>query len=158
MEPPRTKRALIRRSRMMSRRNRANDSAVPPAPAWNEKPSRTMPASSQKRAVSSAISRRSGDFVICVVPETILAGSPILSMTTTWSTWLPWICHGTQGNGTRLSVTTMTWSAYSLSASAKPSRPQADGPRSPVALPNGSAVGAAMTAMSMCTSPSWIAW
>ena len=49
----------------------AKDSEVPPAPAWKLNPSVTMPASSQKRAVSSAMSRRSGDLVIWVVPETI---------------------------------------------------------------------------------------
>ena len=37
------------------------------------------------------------------------------------------------------------------------SEPQADGPWDPSASPKASAVGAAMTAMSMCTSPSWIA-
>jgi len=42
-----------------------------------------MPASSQKRAVSSAIKSRSGDLVIWVVPETILLASPIESITTT---------------------------------------------------------------------------
>ena len=89
----------------------AKASAVPPAPAWKEKPSRMMPASRTNWAAISAISRRSGLLVSSVVPETILAGSPIWSSTTTWSTLLPWICHGTQGNGTRLSVTTMTWSA-----------------------------------------------
>ena len=49
--------------------------------------------------------------VICVVPLTILEGSPIDSTSTTQSTWLPWICQGTQGKGTRLSVTTTTCSA-----------------------------------------------
>jgi hypothetical protein len=70
-----------------------------------------IPASAQKRAASSAILRRSGLWVILVVPETIWAGSPMESTSTTRSTLLPWICHGRQGNGTRLSVTTMTLSA-----------------------------------------------
>ena len=85
--------------------------AVPPAPAWKEKPSRMMPASRTKRATSSAMSRRSGLLVTSVVPETILLGSPTLSTTTTASTLLPWICQGMAGKGTRWSVTTMTLSA-----------------------------------------------
>jgi hypothetical protein len=92
--------------------------------------------------------------VICVVPDTIFAGSPTESTSTTKSTLLPWICHGMQGNGTRLSVTTMTCSAYIESTSAKPSEPQADGPCDPSQFPKGSAVGAAITAMSILTSPS----
>ena len=54
-------------------------------------------------------------------------------------------------------MTTITRSAWIESARAKPSEPQADGPCEPSALPKGSAVGAAMTATSTCTSPSWIA-
>ena len=46
--------------------------------------------------------------MIRVVPETIFAGSPMQSTSTTQSTLLPWICHGTHGKGTRLSVTTIT--------------------------------------------------
>ncbi len=56
---------------------------MPPAPAWNEKPSRMIPASRRKRATYSAISSRSGLLVISVVPETIFAGSPIESTSTT---------------------------------------------------------------------------
>jgi hypothetical protein len=51
-----------------------------------------MPASRRKRATNSAIRRRSGERVICVVPETIFAGWPIESTSTTKSTLLPCIC------------------------------------------------------------------
>ncbi len=47
-------------SRIISARKATKASAMPPAPAWNEKPSRMIPASRMKRATSSAISRRSG--------------------------------------------------------------------------------------------------
>jgi hypothetical protein len=70
-----------------------------------------MPASRRKRATYSAMRRRSGLRVIWVVPDTIFSGSPTESTTTTASTWFPWICQGMHGKGTRLSVTTMTWSA-----------------------------------------------
>ncbi len=70
-----------------------------------------IPASRRNRATYSAMSSRSGLRVICVVPDTIWAGSPTESTTTTASTLFPWICQGMHGNGTRLSVTTMTWSA-----------------------------------------------
>ena len=80
-------------------------------PAWNENPSRMIPVSCSSRATFEAISSRSGLRVIRVVPETIFFGSPIESTSTTQSTWFPWICHGTHGKGTRLSVTTMTFSA-----------------------------------------------
>jgi hypothetical protein len=53
-----------------------------------------------------------------------------------------------QGKGTRLSVTTITLSAYSESASANPISPEADLPFTPLAFPNGSEVGAAITAIS----------
>ena len=54
-----------------------------------------------------------------------------------------------QGKGTRLSVTTITLSAYSESAKAKPMSPQADLPVIPFAFPKGSAVGEAITAISI---------
>ena len=130
---------------------------MPPAPAWKLKPSRMMPEARRNLATNSAMRKRSGLRVICVVPETMRAGSPIEGTSTTQSTLLPWICQGTQGKGTRLSVTTITWSAYIESARAKPSEPQADLPCAPLALPKRSAAGAAITAMSMRTSPSWMA-
>ena len=80
--------------------------------------------------------------------------SPKESILTTQSTLFPWICHGTHGNETRLSVTTITLSAYSESANAKPIKPLAEGPVTPFEFPNLSAVGAAITAMSILTSPS----
>ena len=41
------------------------------------------PASRRKRATDSAIRSRSGERVICVVPETILEESPMESTSTT---------------------------------------------------------------------------
>ena len=56
---------------------------MPPAPAWNEKPSRMIPTSRRKRATNSAMSNRSGLLVIWVVPDTIFEGSPTESTSTT---------------------------------------------------------------------------
>jgi hypothetical protein len=67
----------------MSLRNCTKASAIPPAPAWNENPSRMIPASRRNRATYSAISSRSGLLVIWVVPETIFDGSPTESTSTT---------------------------------------------------------------------------
>ncbi len=110
---------------------------MPPAPAWKEKPSFMIPASRRKRATYSAMSSRSGLLVICVVPETILAGSPMESTTTTESTLLPWICQGMHGKGTRLSVTTMTWSAYMRVGQREAQRPAGGRPVGAVGVAKG---------------------
>ena len=75
--PPLAKRALIPFLRMISPKKTPIESAVPPAPAWKEKPSRIKPASSQNFAVNSAIRSLSGLLVIFVVPEIIFSGIPI---------------------------------------------------------------------------------
>ena len=81
--PPRINRALTFFCFILSFKKRRKARFIPPAPACNENPSFNIPAASIKFATCSAISNLSGDFVTWVVPETIFAGSPSESTSTT---------------------------------------------------------------------------
>ena len=58
-------------------------SVAPPAPVWNEKPSRRSPEFWMTRAAVCAMTRATGLRVMRVVPDTIPAGSPMASICTT---------------------------------------------------------------------------
>ena len=84
--PPLANEPTIPRSCIMRPTSAATASDVVPAPVWNDMPGFKYPDASMRRAVSAAMPRRTGSFVISVVPETMPDGSPMESTLTTKST------------------------------------------------------------------------